>query len=70
MEIGEILLAQNVITREQMQLAQQHAAGRRLDRQVVEMGLASEDRVLQALASELGMRYVELAEVPVDRDLL
>src|SRR5262245_49685478 len=70
MEIGEILLSQNVITREQMLLAQQHAAGRRLDRQVVEMGLASEDRVLQALASELGMRYVELTEVPVDRDLL
>jgi general secretion pathway protein E/type IV pilus assembly protein PilB len=70
MDIGEILLSQNVVTREQVQLAREHANGKRLDHQVVEMGLASEERVLQALASELGMRYVELAEVPVDRDLL
>jgi general secretion pathway protein E/type IV pilus assembly protein PilB len=70
MDIGEILLLQNVVTREQVQLAREHANGKRLDHQVVEMGLASEERVLQALASELGMRYVELAEISVDRDLL
>src|SRR5262252_7806237 len=63
MDIGEILLLQNVVARE-------HANGKRLDRQVVEMGLASEEQVLQALASELGMRYVELAEITVDRNLL
>lgn len=70
MDIGEILLLQNVVSREQIQLARQNANGRRLDHQVVEMGLATEEQVLQALASELGMRYVELAEVKVDRDLL
>jgi len=70
MDIGEILLLQNVVSREQVQLAREHANGKRLDRQVVEMGLASEERVLQALAAELGMRYVELAEVAVDRNLL
>src|SRR5260370_18472482 len=70
MDIGEILLLQNVVTREQMLLAREHANGKRLDHQVIEMGLASEERVLQALAAELGMRYVELAEIPVDRDLL
>lgn len=70
MDIGEILLLQNVISREQMQLARDNANGKRLDRQVVEMGLASEEKVLQALAAELGMRYVELAEVSVDRNLL
>ena len=70
MDIGEILLLQNVVSREQVQLARQHANGKRLDHQVVEMGLASEEQVLQALAAELGMRYVELADVSVDRDLL
>jgi general secretion pathway protein E/type IV pilus assembly protein PilB len=70
MDIGEILLLQNVVTREQVQLARQHANGKRLDRQVIEMGLASEEQVLQALAAELGMRYIELADVTVDRNLL
>ncbi|MGQ0634323.1 MAG: GspE/PulE family protein [Planctomycetaceae bacterium] len=70
MEIGEILLSQGVISRDQLQQAQARANGRRLDLQVVEMGLASEDQVLQALAAELGMRYVELGEVTVDRQLL
>ena len=70
MDIGEILLLQNVLTREQIQLARQNANGRRLDHQVVEMGLATEEQVLQALASELGMRYIELAEIKVDRELL
>src|SRR5262245_48094530 len=70
MEIGQILLSQGVVSREQLQQAQQRAGGRRLDHQVVEMGLATEEQVLQALACELGMRYVELGEVPVDRDLL
>ena len=70
MEIGEILLAHGVVNREQLQVAQSRADGRRLDQQLVEMGLASEDQVLQALAAELGMRYVELAEIPVDRELL
>jgi general secretion pathway protein E/type IV pilus assembly protein PilB len=70
MDIGEILLLQNVVSREQVQLARQNANGKRLDHQVVEMGLATEEQVLQALATELGMKYVELAEIKVDKDLL
>jgi general secretion pathway protein E/type IV pilus assembly protein PilB len=70
MDIGEILLLQNVVSREQIQLAREHANGKRLDRQVVDMGLATEERVLQALAAELGMRYVELADVAIDKNLL
>lgn len=71
MEIGEILLAQGVVNRSQLQQAEQNAApGKRLDQQVIEMGLATEDRVLQALADELGMRYIEIDEIKVDRELL
>jgi type II secretion system protein E len=70
MEIGEILLSQGVISREQMRQARELAQGKRLDLQVVEMGLATEERVLQALAIELGMRYVELSEIEIDPELL
>lgn len=70
MEIGEILLAQGVISKEQMHLAHERANGRRLDLQIIDMKFASEERVLQALAAELGMRYVELDGMPIDRELL
>ncbi|MBS0260610.1 MAG: Flp pilus assembly complex ATPase component TadA [Planctomycetes bacterium] len=70
MDIGEILLLQNVVSREQLQLAKQNAGAKRLDHQVIEMGLATEDQVLQALATELGMKYVDLTDAKVDKDLL
>ena len=70
MDIGEILLLQNVVSPDQMQRAQREANGRRLDLAVVEMGLASEEQVLQALAVELGMRYVDLESAPIDKALL
>lgn len=70
MEIGEILLGQGVVSREQLQLAQQRANGLRLDQQIIAMQFASEERILQALALELGMRYVELDDVTIDRQLL
>lgn len=70
MEIGQILVAQGLITPQQLQQAEQRANGRRLDHELIDMGLATEEQVLQALGAELGMRYVELSEVKVDRNLL
>jgi type II secretion system protein E len=69
MEIGEILLTQGLISREQLQQARKQANGRRLDRLVVELGYATEDQVLQALAAELGMKFVELDKLNVDAAL-
>lgn len=70
MDIGQLLLSRGVISRDQMQAAQQQAGGRRIDRTIVELGFASEEQTLQALGDELGMRYVELANATVDMDLL
>jgi len=63
MDIGDILLAQGVVTREQLSHAQQSAAlGKRVDQALVETGVITEDRILKALAEELGMRFVEVDE--------
>jgi general secretion pathway protein E/type IV pilus assembly protein PilB len=70
MDIGEILLLQNVISRDQMERAGREANGRRIDQTVVDLGLATEEQVLQALALELGMRYVDLDSTPIDKALL
>ena len=71
MDIGDILLAQGVVSREQLNAAQ-HAAGgsKRVDRQLVDSGLLTEDQVLRALGDELGMRLVDIDKLTVDRDLL
>ncbi|MFM8583689.1 MAG: type II/IV secretion system protein, partial [Planctomycetaceae bacterium] len=71
MDIGDILLAQGVVSREQLNAAQ-NAAGsaKRVDRQLVDSGQLTEDQVLRALGDELGMRLVDIDKVTVDRDLL
>jgi hypothetical protein len=71
MDIGDILLAQGVVTRDQLSHAQQASTpGKRIDQALVDMGVVTEDRVLKALADELGMRFVEVDEIQIDRDLL
>ena len=70
MEIGELLVTMGVISQDQLHLVQRQANGRRFDQAVVEMGLATEEQVLQALATELGMRYVDLDTITIDRELL
>ncbi len=71
MDIGDILLAQGVVTRDQLSHAQQSSTpGKRIDQALVDMGVVTEDRVLKALADELGMRFVEVDEIQIDRELL
>lgn len=70
MEIGEILQRRGLLDERQLQLAQQSANGHRLDRVVLEMGLASEEELLKVFADELGMKYFELKDFQVDTELL
>lgn len=70
MEIGEILQRRGLLDERQLQLAQQSANGHRLDRVVLEMGLASEEDLLKVFADELGMKYFELKDFQVDTELL
>tara|TARA_R110002095_G_scaffold173591_2_gene150962 strand:+ start:7725 stop:9407 length:1683 start_codon:yes stop_codon:yes gene_type:complete len=70
MEISEILQRRGILDERQLLLVQQSANGHRLDRVVMEMGLASEEDLLKAFADELGMKYIELKDFQVDTDLL
>ncbi|HAW30000.1 MAG TPA: general secretion pathway protein GspE, partial [Planctomycetaceae bacterium] len=70
MEIGEILQRRGILDDRQLLMAQQSANGNRLDRVVMEMGLASEEDLLKAFADELGMKYFELKDYQVDKVLL
>jgi general secretion pathway protein E/type IV pilus assembly protein PilB len=70
MDIGQLLVSRGVISRDQMQTAQQKSGGQRIDRAIVELGYATEEQTLQAIGDELGMRYVELLNVNVDPELL
>ncbi len=70
MEIGQVLLRRGLVSPHQMELAEEQSNGKRVDQVVIELGMVSEEDALQAFADELGMRYVDLTEYDIDRDLL
>jgi general secretion pathway protein E/type IV pilus assembly protein PilB len=70
MEIRDILVRRGLITAEQRDQAVAQAHGRRFDQVAVELGFVSEEDALKAIAEELGMRYVDLKNYPIDRELL
>ena len=70
MQIGSLFVDAGLISPQQLADAEQRADGQRLDRALIELGLVSEEDALQAIATELGMRYVDLQECAVDPALL
>ena len=70
MDIGEVLVRRGLLTRDQLDQARAQANGKRVDQAAISLGLLKEDKALQALAEELGMRYVDLKGFEVDRELL
>lgn len=70
MEIGQLLLNEGLVTREQLAQARETQSGLRIDQALIRMGLVTEDAVLRALAEELGMRYIDLKDVEIDLELL
>jgi len=68
-QLGAILLESGVLSEDQLMDAvdEQQERGQSLGRTLVEMGLISESQLVRALASQVGMEFVELAEYPVDR---
>lgn len=63
--IGEILIRERVITREQLQrgLTHQQEIGKRLGETLVELGYASEEDVVKALATQFSRPYLSLASL-------
>jgi MSHA biogenesis protein MshE len=64
MRLGDVLVAQKLITMEQLRTAleAQTRRGRRLGRLLVELGYLDDEQVAQALARQLHLRYVDLAQ--------
>jgi MSHA biogenesis protein MshE len=62
--LGDVLVAQKLLTVEQLRVAleEQTRRGRRLGRVLVELGFLKDDQLAQALARQLGLRYVDLAQ--------
>ncbi len=68
-QLGSILLEDGVLTEEQLMDAidEQQKRGQSLGRTLVELGLISEAQLVRALASQVGMEFVELGDFPVDQ---
>ncbi|HEX9395854.1 MAG TPA: GspE/PulE family protein [Burkholderiales bacterium] len=62
LRLGDVLVAQKLISREQLGLGldQQKRSGRRLGRVLVELGFCSDEQIAEAVARQLGVSYVNL----------
>jgi general secretion pathway protein E/type IV pilus assembly protein PilB len=70
MELGQLLIDEGLVTREQIKSAREAHGSSRIDQALIRMGVVTEDRILQALSQEFGMQYVDLKDVEIDTELL
>ena len=70
MDIGDVLLNRGLLSLPELEQVRLQTNGRRVDQVAVEQGLLTEEQALRALGEELGMKFVELTDFPVDRELL
>jgi type II secretion system protein E len=70
MELGQLLLDEGLVTREQLQTARESQNGARIDQALIRLGTVTEDAVLRTLSEALGMQYIDLKNVEVDTELL
>ncbi len=70
MDIGDLLLDRGLLSLPELELVRKQTNGKRVDQVAVEQGLLTEEQALRALGEELGMKFVELTDFPVDRELL
>ena len=67
-QLGDILLEGDLVTRDQLSVAveEQNRLGRSLGRVLVDQGVLTEAQLVAALATQIGMRFVDLTEAPID----
>ncbi|TMI77110.1 MAG: type IV-A pilus assembly ATPase PilB [Bacillati bacterium ANGP1] len=70
--LGQILLDEKMVSREQLDRAiqMQHRSGGHLGRILVEQGALSEQQLAKVLSIQWGMPYVELASLEIDSDVV
>ena len=67
-QLGDILLEGGHVTPDQLTsaLEQQRRLGRSLGRVLVDLGVLSEGQLVAALATQIGLKFVDLSDYPVD----
>jgi len=70
--IGDLLVAQQFITAEQLDqaLAEQKSSGRKLGRTLIDLGFVEENSLLTLLSKQLNYPFIELKHFPFDRELV
>ena len=72
LRLGDILLEKKVITPEQLKLAisEQQRTGEMLGQILIKMGLVTEKNMLQILAGQQGIPFVDLKETKIDEKVI
>jgi len=67
-QLGDILLEGGLLTPDQLATAveEQRRLGRSLGRVLVDLGVLTEGQLVAALAQQIGLRFVDLSDYPVD----
>jgi type IV pilus assembly protein PilB len=67
-KLGEILVEQGLLTREQLEQAlfEQSRTDKQLGRILIDLGLVKETDLMAALATQVGFKFVDLSETGVD----
>ena len=67
-QLGDILLEGGHVTADQLASAveEQRRLGRSLGRVLVELGVLTEGQLVEALATQIGLKFVDLSDYPVD----
>ena len=67
-QLGDILLESGLVTPDQLTGAveEQRRLGRSLGRVLVDLGYLTESQLVAALATQIGLRFVDLSDYPVD----
>ena len=70
--LGDLLIAQKIISQEQLRLAleQQKKSGRRLGRVLIDQGFASDEQICEAISRQLNVPYVNLKFYNFNNDLV
>jgi type IV pilus assembly protein PilB len=67
-QLGDILLEGGLVSPTQLEAAyeEQERVGRALGRVLIEQGVLTESQLVAALATQIGLRFVDLGEYPID----
>jgi type IV pilus assembly protein PilB len=71
-QLGDILLEGGLVNSDQLAIAyeEQQRVGRALGRVLIEQGVLTESQLVAALATQIGLRFVDLSDFPVDGSAL